>query len=275
MYFGSHVSISKGYLTAAKTALAIGAKAFQYFPKNPRSLSVKSFDEKDTASCAKFSEEHGLKSISHAPYPTNLAVDEPDLMKQTILSIKNDLEITEACGSVGLVVHFGKYKGKDSLKGYQNIVYLLNQVLEDWKGNAHLLIENQAGQGTKMGMTIEELVQIRNLTKHPEKIGYCFDTCHAYASDLWNGDNHDAFLENGEKLEYFKHIKAIHLNDSMYPNGSYRDRHANIGKGYIGEENIKRFLELPFLNQIPIILETPQSNTYTHQMEIAYLRTLV
>ncbi len=275
MYFGSHVSISKGYLNAAKTALAIGAKAFQYFPKNPRSLSVKSFDKKDTDNCAKFSKEHNLLSISHAPYPTNLAIDDQTIIEQTILSIKNDLEITEACGSIGLVVHFGNYKGTDLLKGYQNIVYLLNEVLEDWNGNSLLLIENQAGQGTKMGMTIEELVQIRNLTKYPEKIGYCFDTCHAFASDLWNGDNHQAFLENGEKLQYFKHIKAIHLNDSVYPNASYRDRHANIGKGYIGEKNIKRFLELPFLEKIPIILETPQSQTYTHQEEITYLRTLV
>ena len=120
MRIGCHISIRHGYLAAAKTALAIGASAFQYFPKNPRSLSVKAFSSSDAQACAAFCQEHNIASIAHTPYPTNLAVEDPKLRQVTLQSVLNDLEITEACGSVGLVVHFGKFKGPDLLQGYRN-----------------------------------------------------------------------------------------------------------------------------------------------------------
>nr|WP_321164148.1 deoxyribonuclease IV [Tepidibacillus decaturensis] len=274
LYFGSHVSIRKGYLGAAVAAKTIGAKAFQYFPKNPRGLTIKKFDRTDAERCAAFTKVHGLITIAHTSYPVNLAA-EGDKQKKIIQSILNDLEIVEACQSIGLVVHFGVYKGKDLLQGYKNIISSLNMVLNQWNGKALILLENQAGQSAKMGMTLEELVYIRNLADSPEKIGFCLDTCHAFASGLWNGENWDALLEKGKHLGYFDHLKAIHLNDSMFPTGSYRDRHANIGKGYVGEKGFKQFLNTNLLNNLPFILETPESSQYTHQQEIDYLKKLV
>ncbi len=119
MFIGSHVSIRKGFLGAARTAAAIGGTAFQYFPKNPRSLSVKEFDHADAEACAAFCRREGIISIAHAPYPANLAAEDPHMQEVTVQSLLNDLEIVEACGSIGLVVHFGKYKGKDPLQGYK------------------------------------------------------------------------------------------------------------------------------------------------------------
>jgi deoxyribonuclease-4 len=275
MYFGSHVSIREGYLGAAKMAVSLGGTAYQYFPKNPRSLSVKSFDAKDAEACARFCEQNGLLSISHGPYPTNLAVDEGSLRKATIDSLVNDLHITDACGSIGLIVHFGKYKGKDPLQGYKNILQCLNEALRNYEGTSFLLLENQAGVEGNMGTTLEELVQIRSLAERPEKIGFCLDTCHAFASGLWAGDDWSLLIDKGQKLGYFDHLKAVHLNDSVYPSGSGRDRHANVGKGHIGEKGMREVLQSPFMRHIPIILETPQFANYTHREEIAYLRSLV
>lgn len=274
MKLGSHVTIRNGYLAAAQEAVKLGAEAFQYFPKNPRSLSVKSYDHKDTDKCARFCQEHGLVSIAHTPYMTNLSIEDSEMQQVTISSILNDLDIAEACGSIGLVVHFGKYKGPEPLQGYKLMIDMLNQVLINWEGKCLILIENNAGQGVKMGLMLEELVQIRKLTNYPDKIGYCFDTCHAFASGLWTGDNWTAVMEKGIELGYFTHLKAIHLNDSIYPSSSFRDRHANVGKGYIGENKIKEFLQAPVIRDLPIILETPSSQQYSHRDEIKYVDTL-
>ncbi|MGM0884920.1 MAG: deoxyribonuclease IV [Bacillota bacterium] len=274
MKLGSHVTIRNGYLAAAQEAVKLGGKAFQYFPKNPRSLSVKSYNHRDTDTCARFCQEHGLVSIAHTPYMTNLSIEDPEMQQVTIRSILNDLDIAEACGSIGLVVHFGKYKGPEPLHGYKLMIDMLNKVLMNWNGKSLLLIENNAGQGVKMGSMLEELVQIRKLTSYPDKIGYCFDTCHAFASGLWTGHNWTTIMEKGIKLGYFTNLKAIHLNDSAFPSSSFRDRHANVGKGYIGENNMKEFLHTPVIRDLPIILETPSSGEYSHRDEIKYVYTL-
>jgi len=272
---GSHISIRNGYSGAAQQAIRMEAQSFQYFPKNPRSLHLKTFDEKDAAHCAELSRKHGILSIAHTAYLINLSVQEQE-MRQTIrASLKNDLQITEACGSLGLVVHFGKYKGKDPLQGYKLMIEMLNEVLVDWTGKALILIENNAGQGVKMGTTLEELVQIRQLTEVKEKIGFCLDTCHAFASGLWNGTNWQEVAEKGRELGYFEHLKAIHLNDSAYKTSSFRDRHANIGKGYIGVEPFKELLTSKEIAGLPLVLETPESTGYTHQDEMRYIRERV
>lgn len=264
---GSHISTRKGYYGAAKTAQQMGAHAFQYFPKNPRSLSIKAFDLLDAERCSAFCKTHGISSIAHTPYPTNLAVESPDLIQFTVQSLLNDLEIAEACGSVGIVVHFGTYKGKDPLQGYKNILQLLNSVLAEWEGNTLLLLENQSGDGGKLGTTLEEHVHIRSLSAFPHKIGFCLDTCHAFASGLWTEKNEAEWIARGETLGYWEHLKAIHLNDSVYPSGSLKDRHANVGKGYIGEHRFRQLLSLPYMRGIPIVLETGSVNG-SHQAEI-------
>lgn len=274
MYFGAHVSIRHGFLEAAKQTHRVGGRAFQFFPKNPRSLSIKTMDRRDAEACAVYCREHDIRSIAHTPYPTNLAVDAGERRQLVVRSLLNDLEIAEACGAVGVIVHFGIYKGPERLDGYKNIVATLNEVLDQWEGTALVLIENQSGEHARMGMTFEELTGIRNLSVSPHKVGFCLDTCHAFASGLWNGSNWDEVEAKGVSLGYFDELKAVHLNDSVYPHKSYKDRHANIGKGEIGEMPFRKFLESPYLHHIPIVLETPTTAADTHTEEIAMLKTL-
>jgi deoxyribonuclease-4 len=273
LFFGAHVSIRRGFLEAAKLARRIGGSAFQYFPKNPRSLAIKTVDRRDAEACAAFCREHGIRSVAHVPYPTNLAADAGSYREAVVRSLLNDLDIAEACGSVGIVVHFGLYKGGDPLNGYKNIVATLNEVLSAWDGSAMVLIENQAGDHARMGMTFEELVGIRNLCVKPQLVGFCLDTCHAFASGLWNGTNWAEVQAKGESLGYFDHLKAVHLNDSVYPHGSHRDRHANIGRGEIGEQGFRDLLASPYVRNVPAILETPVAGA-THGPEIAWLHRL-
>ncbi|RFU67685.1 deoxyribonuclease IV [Peribacillus saganii] len=272
MKFGCHVSIREGYIGAAKLAASFNAAAYQYFPKNPRSLTIKNFDRSDAEHCKQFCEENQLISVAHTPYPTSLTPTESkkDL---TIQSLLNDLEIVEACGSIGVVVHFGhRTEENNPLAGYQLMIEMLNTVLRQWDGESMILLENNAGKHGLMGTTLEELVQVRSLCNYPEKIGFCLDTCHAFASGIWNEDNSDEFFSKGEELGYFEHLKAIHLNNSKYPTYSMKDRHANIfNSGYISEKLFEEFVHAPAIKHVPFILETPSDEGVTHQQEIAML----
>lgn len=268
---GAHVSIRGGYGRAARFAWESGAACFQYFPKNPRSLKLKPVDRRDAADCAAFCREKGIVSIAHTPYPTNMAAGTKGAASREIMvaSLLNDLEIAEACGSLGIVVHFGHFAGIEPLQGYQNIIQCMNDTLVAWNGRTKLLIENQAGNHGNEGMTLEELVKVRELSRFPEKIGFCFDTCHAFASGIWNPQHMEELLERGAALNYWPHLVAVHLNDSLYPYGLRRDRHAPIGQGHIGAENLRRLLTSEHFRHLAVALETGKGPDGTHRQEIA------
>lgn len=123
-----------------------------------------------------------------------------------------------------------------------------------------------------MGGTLEEHVQVRSLSNYPEKIGFCFDTCHAFASGLWSGGNTIDLIQKGNKLNYWSEVKAFHLNNSKYQTGSGKDRHANIFQnGYIKETEFDNLLSLPMFQNIPFILETPKDEGISYEEEIRQL----
>lgn len=273
MRFGCHLSIRDGYFGAAKTARAMNASAFQYFPKNPRSLSVKDYNREDAALCKAYCAENGILSVSHSPYLTSLTPYNDQKRTHIIDSLLNDLEITEACGSIGVVVHFGKsLPHLTLLEIYQLMIEMLNDILRQWEGSAKVLLENNAGIPGTMGTTLEELVQIRKLSEFPEKIGFCLDTCHAFSSGLWDGENWNDVLEKGKKLNYFDDLEVIHLNNSKYETGKGKDRHAPIfGGGRITVEQFDQLINTPLLVNTPFILETPKEEL-SHAKEIQFLQ---
>jgi deoxyribonuclease-4 len=271
---GAHVSTRGGYGRAARFAWESGATSFQYFPKNPRSLKLKQVDVRDTRDCALFCQEKGISSIAHTPYGINMAagIDDATPRKVYVASLLNDLEIAEACGSLGIVVHFGHFGGMEPLQGYQNIIQCMNETLQSWEGRAKLLIENQAGNHGTEGITLEELVKVRELSQCPEKIGFCLDTCHAYAAGIWNPERTEDFLERGHHLGFWPHLVAVHLNDSKFPYDSRRDRHAGIGQGHIGEQGLKSLLTSKLLRNSAVVMETEKGSDGSHRKEIATVR---
>ncbi|MFB5675694.1 deoxyribonuclease IV [Paenibacillus terreus] len=270
-YAGAHVSTRGGFYKAAQRAREAGALSFQYFPKNPRSLALKTPDASDAEACRSYCEAHHLQSIAHSPYPVNPATGSirgEEAYALMVASLLNDLAIAEACGSVGIVVHFGHLRSSDPLEGYKNIIGCLDDVLGRWAGTAKILLENQAGDHGPMGTTLEEMVQVRSLSKFPERIGFCLDTCHAFAAGLWNGGADENLLENGARLGYWDALCAVHLNDSRYPGGERKDRHARVGTGYIGEQGFRWLLGQRPFQQIPLIMETEPGADGTHRADI-------
>lgn len=258
MRLGCHISRSKGFLQAAQTAHAWGATAYQYFPKNPRSLECKGFDVQDAQSAKEFCRRHQLITIAHSPYPVNLA--NAQQQHAVARSILHDLHICEAHGSLGLVVHFGKFNDTDLLQGYKNSLKCLNKVLAAWEGKALLLLENEAGQGTGIGLKLTESVRLRELVHAPEKLAFCFDSCHAFASGAMpEGEEAAKTWLADANPDYWSHVRAVHLNDSVYAYRSRRDRHANIGEGFIPLSFMKNVVEKFSATDLPMILETPLS----------------
>lgn len=275
MKLGCHVSVGKGFLKASEQAKALGAVSFQVFTKNPRGLKPKKLDEKDAAAGVQFCEEHQLEVICHTPYITNLSTPKADLQEVTIRSIVEDLNIAEAFGSKGAVVHCGKHVGEGEVYGKQRMIETLDMILEQYNGPTKLLLENTAGQGSEIGLEIETLVEIKNATKYPEKIGFCFDTCHAFAAGQWDESTFDKLVDTMEQTGYLESLVCIHYNDSKAPFGSRKDRHEKIGKGEIGEKALLLFLEEKRFAHLPIILETPVEDEQEYAEEMTYLHQIL
>ncbi|TCS84441.1 deoxyribonuclease IV [Tepidibacillus fermentans] len=274
MQIGCHVSVSKGLEKAAQTAHELGANTFQVFTKNPRGLKPKKIDLVDAKKGVQFCKEHGISLVCHTPYITNLSTPKDDLQEATIRSILEDLQIAEAYGAIGAVVHCGKHVGEGEEYGIKRMIETLDLILEQYDGPTKLLLENTAGQGSELGLDPETLMNIRNSTKYPEKIGFCFDTCHAFAAGQWDDETFDDFIKRAEETRYLDHLLAIHFNDSKAPFNSRKDRHEKIGQGYIGTDALQKFLQCEKLNHLPFILETPVQKEIEYAEEIELLRNL-
>lgn len=275
MKLGCHISISKGFEHAVESAHRLGCESFQFFTKNPRAFKGKAADlvqaDKGRALLAKY----GMVAVAHAPYITNLSTPEPELQATSIASLKQDLENAEAYGAVGCVCHMGKHVGQGEEYGMQRMVETLDMLLDLYKGSCLLLLENTAGQGTELGTTMEQCVEVRSRVAQPHRIGFCFDTCHGFAAGAYRPDTWEEFIANARSIGYWEHLKAIHLNDSKADFGARKDRHENLGKGFIGAEGVARLLRSGAFEGLPVVLETPVETEDDYRPELEYARGLL
>ncbi len=275
MKLGCHISISKGIVQAVENARQLGCESFQFFTKNPRGFKGKSADPVLAARGRALMAEYGLVAVAHAPYITNLSTPDPELQQISIASLKQDLENAEVYGAIGTVCHMGKHVEQGEEIGMSRMVETLDLLLEAYTGPTLLLLENTAGQGSELGTTLEQCVEVRSRVKQPERIGFCFDTCHGFAAGAYRPEEWEAFVEHARSIGYWEHVKAVHLNDSKFDHGSRKDRHANLGKGFIGEEGISIILRSSALTGLPVVLETPVEDESEYGPEMAYARKLM
>ncbi|MBX5464429.1 MAG: deoxyribonuclease IV [Clostridia bacterium] len=275
MRVGCHLSTARGFEKAVEAALELNGNFFQYFPKNPRSYQLKAVDRAAGARGAQAAREADVWTVAHSPYVTNLATYDPKLHETTVASVINDLELTEALGTPWLVVHFGKHVGGGEEEGKRRMVETLDEILAGYRGSTLLCLENTAGQGSEMGRTPAEWMEIVEAVRQPERLGLCLDTCHAFAAGVvdWRDERSVAAFEAELRATgALPLIKVIHFNDSMVDFGGRRDRHQRLLKGYIGEEGLRRAATLPAFREIPLCLETPVDEEREYGPEIALLR---
>lgn len=184
--------------------------------------------------------------------------------------IKEDIARMDRLGIEYLVFHPGSHLGIGSEKGIRNIISGLNQAI-DGSENITVLLETMSGKGTEIGWSFEELKAIREGVNNPEKIGVCFDTCHVFAAGYDIENDLEGVVSEFDRVLGIDLLKAVHLNDSMMPLNSHKDRHAAFGMGLIGSEALVRILKHPAFCGLPFYLETPLDNI-GHKGEIEKIR---
>ena len=272
LHIGCHLSASKGYLAMGKDALKINADTFQFFTRNPRGGKAKEIKEKDIADFLALAETHQFATIlAHAPYTMNPCSADAGIRGFSLEMMQDDLRRMEYLPGNLYNFHPGSHVGQGIDIGIALICEQLNTVLTP-ELHTTVLLETMAGKGSEVGSRFEELRRIIDGVALNDKLGVCLDTCHVYDAGYDIVNNLDDVLDEFDAIIGLDRLKAIHLNDSMNPIGSHKDRHAKIGEGHIGLEAITRIISHPKLQHLIFVLETPHDDLSGYGAEIALLR---
>lgn len=268
---GCHLSSSKGYYAMGKTALSIDANTFQFFTRNPRGGKAKDINPEDVQKYLSFAKEHNITSLlAHAPYTLNAASKDEGLREFAKNTMTDDLNRMEFTPGNCYNFHPGSHVGQGIETGITYISDMLNSILKP-EQTTTVLLETMSGKGSEIGRDFEELKEIMDRVVLKEKVGICLDTCH-----IWDGgydivNELDNVIYKFDSIIGLTNLKAIHLNDSMNPLGSHKDRHAKIGEGMIGLDALVRIINHPAIKHLPFYLETP-NELDGYEAEIKILR---
>ena len=268
---GAHMSIVGGIARTADNVVKMDANTMQIFSRNPRGSNYRNYEQREFDAFLETRRRHGFGPlIAHAQYTMNLASGNMKTYEFACMVIREDLTRMDALGIENLVFHPGSHTGIGVEAGIEHIARGLNQAVAQTQ-NITVLLETMSGKGTEIGASFEELKRIREGLRFPEKIGICLDTCHVFAAGYDIVHNLDGVLEEFDRTLGLGLLRAVHLNDSMMPLGSRKDRHAVIGEGEIGLDALLGVLTHPALKNLPFYLETPFDEE-GHRKEIAMLR---
>lgn len=265
------MSIAGGIAKTAEDVVKMEANTMQIFSRNPRGSSYKNYSEDEIEKFQKIRKENHFGPIlAHAPYTLNLASAKEQTYEFACMVIREDLARMDALGIENIVFHPGSHTGIGAGAGIRNIIAGLDQAIT---GNEAItvLLETMSGKGTEIGVTFEELKAIRDGVKHPERIGICLDTCHIFAAGYDLVNDLEGVIDEFDRVLGLSQLKAIHLNDSLMPFGSHKDRHATIGNGMIGMEALLNVMRHPAFQKLPFYLETPLDDA-GHKEEIQMLK---
>ena len=273
LYIGNHTSSSKGYAAMGRQMVKNGGNTFAFFTRNPRGGNAKAIDPADVAKFLELAREHEFgKIVAHAPYTLNACAVKENLREFAKETFADDLKRMEFTPGNYYNFHPGSHVGQGIEVGIQKIAEVLNAVLTK-EQTTTVLLETMSGKGSEVGRNFQELRQIIDQVELKEKLGVCLDTCHVFAAGYDIVNDLDGVLEEFDKVLGLELLRAIHLNDSMMPFGSRKDRHAVIGGGEIGIEALLNVMRHPKLKDLPFYLETPLDDA-GHKEEIARLRDL-
>ena len=268
---GCHLSSSKGYLAMGKEAVKIGANTFQFFTRNPRGGKAKPLDLEDMAAYREFAQEQGLFPIlAHAPYTLNACAADEGLRTFARETMADDLSRLENIPGSMYNFHPGSHVKQGAQVGIALIAEHLNAILTP-ELSTTVLLETMAGKGSEVGRTFQELREILDRVELSEKMGVCLDTCHVSDGGYDLVNDLDGVLEEFDRVIGLEKLKAIHLNDSMNPLGSRKDRHQKLGEGTLGLEALARIVNHPALRDLPFYLETP-NDLAGYAREIALMK---
>lgn len=254
---GCHLSASEGFLAMGKTALSIGANTFQFFTRNPRGSKAKAIDPDDAAAFLALAQANGFgRLVAHAPYTINPCSKTERTREFARMTLADDLKRMEYLPGNYYNFHPGSHTEQGMEVGISQIAETLNAILKP-EQHTTVLLETMSGKGSEVGGRFEELREILDRVALNTQMGVCMDTCHISDAGYDIAGDIDGVLTEFDRVIGLERLKAVHINDSMNPLGSHKDRHARIGEGYLGEAAFGRIINHPALRDLPFILETP------------------
>jgi deoxyribonuclease IV len=279
MLFGSHISVAGGVEKAPERAYEVGCEVFQFFSRSlqggpaPRLFTgkIKAFKE----NCKKFKQ---IESYIHAPYYINLASSKPSVRYGSSSVIRQELERGSILGVKYVMTHLGSAHEVGEKQSIVHVVDGLQRVLNDYTGKTQFLIEISAGAGMVIGDKFEEIAEIiKRVEKNKKlknKIGVCFDTCHAFASgyDLRTKTAVKKTLKEFDDIIGLEKLKLFHCNDSKFGLGEHKDRHEHLGKGKIGLAGFEALVKESRLKNVNFILETPKDTSQDDPRNLKILK---
>lgn len=256
---GAHVSIAGGVDNAVTNQLDVGGNCGQIFTHSPQVWQNPNIGTEEAAQFQEGSAEQLAGPwVIHTSYLVNLCTPKADLRAKSIDSMQQEVNAAQTLGIEYVNVHLGAHTGAGVEQGLDNAASALNEL--DIPEDVTVLIESDAGSGTKLGGQFEHLAAI--LDRSQQDLDVCLDTAHAFAAgyDLSGEAGVNETIEAFDDVVGLEHLQCIHLNDSKHECGTNKDEHAHIGEGRIGEEGMRAIVNHPELRSLPLVLETPTEN---------------
>lgn len=261
LYIGSHVSMrgKEMFLGSVEETLANDANALMVYTGAPQNTKRKPIDEMNIPSAEELLEKNSIEQnniVVHAPYIINLGnTVKEEMFEFAVTFLREEINRAEALGAKNIVLHPGAHVGAGPEVAIAQIIKGLNEIIHEDQ-TVKISLETMSGKGTEVGRTFEELAAIIDGVELKDKVSVCLDTCHINDAG-YDMDDFDGVLEEFDRVIGLDMLQVLHVNDSKNPRGSHKDRHANIGYGTIGFDNIMKVINHPKLESLPKILETP------------------
>ncbi len=258
MLIGAHVSQSGGLAKAIERGVERGCTAIQIFNQSPRMWRPTAYTDEDFAAFREAMESSKIDAVLiHAVYLLNCASEDREIRKKSLASLIQSLRVGRGIGAAGVVLHPGSAKKGDVGKAIQRAGKVIKQALDETE-RCQLHLEDTAGAGGTLGRSFEELGALVDAAGGDKRLGLCLDSCHLYASgyDISTPKGLNATLDECDRMVGLSRLHALHLNDSLTPLGSNRDRHSILGEGELGEKGCANFLSEPRFDKLPCVLET-------------------
>jgi deoxyribonuclease IV len=278
MILGAHQSIAGGYEKAIERAKLRGCDCVQLFTKNNNQWAAKKITAAEAKRFRTAMDASDMSCpIAHDSYLINLASPDESLWRKSVDAFIEELRRAETLGIPNVVTHPGAFTTTDEQTGIENIARAIDEIHSRTRDcTAQCLLETTAGQGTTLGWRFEQMAAILERVKRPDRLGFCFDTCHVFAAGypLAPKKAYQATMAEFDRLLGLNRIKAFHLNDSRRELGSRIDRHEHIGQGRLGLEPFRLLLADPRFRDVPMYLETPKGEDGGEDCDVVNLRVL-
>jgi deoxyribonuclease-4 len=259
--FGAHLKTAGGAHKAAIRAGEIGATALQIFTQSPRMWRHPDVDPDAAERFRAARAENRIATVTcHATYLINLGATDDAVYSKSVEALRKTMLTAQACEADGVVFHLGSHLGRGLDAALHQVIPALRVVLGegDPKSPTQIVIENSAGAGNTMGLTIEDIARVIDELGRPKRVGVCLDTCHLWATgiDVRDPGCVDELVSELDDRIGLERLLCLHVNDAALPLGAHRDRHADPGDGLIGRK-LGVILGHPRLQELAAITESP------------------